>query len=449
MGCSFRRLLLDRAARCLALPLALLLLSGCGKPDTPDGGQGKGGTGPDKPASTTRQLTFWHIMNYSGPKEILAEAVQRFEQANPDTKVQIQTFENDAYKTKLAIEMTGGSPPDILFTWGGGPLAEMASAGKILDLTDALKKDGWEDRFIDQALDICTANGRVYAVPLDLSLVLLWYNRQLFEESGLAAPRMFDELLSLCTHFNQRKITPLALGNMKQWPGAFYFVYLATRAGGTPLFFDAAAGKPGASFADPAFVKAGESILEMISAQAFPVGFNGMDVGRARSRFLAGKAAMYLMGTWLVPRVKTEQPEFLDKLACMPFPSLPGGRGDPSTVVGGVNCGFAVSASTPYPDEAVELLRFLSAAEVARKWCEIGRIPALKVAATDEAKLPRPTRQALGYLKAAKRLQPYYDQYLPPRLAAEHKKTTQKLFAGTLSARDAAARMAARARNTE
>ena len=60
-----------------------------------------------------KTLTFWHIMNYSGPKEVLEGAVKRFEAAHPGVKVIVQTFENDAYKVEsgLTREIVEGSSP--------------------------------------------------------------------------------------------------------------------------------------------------------------------------------------------------------------------------------------------------------------------------------------------------------------------------------------------------
>lgn len=419
-------------------PLALLALALC----LPACGRKPPASAtPTTTATAKTTLTFWHIMNYEGPREMLVGAVQRFEAANPDIKVNVQTFENDAYKTKLSVELAGGAPPDVFFTWGGGGLAAMADAGRVLDLTELLGKDAWQDRFLPAALKFCTVKDRICAVPLDLSCVPVWYNAALFEKHQVKPPRSFDELLALCRTLRERGVTPFALGNQQQWPGAFFFVYLAARHGGTDLFFDAAARRPGRSFADPAFVRAGDGLLQLLAAKAFSVGFNGIDDAQARTRFLNGDAAMYLMGTWLVARAEKERPDFLPNLKCFPFPSVDGGAGDPTTVVGGVNCAFAVSKSCKRPDKAVDLLRFLTAPEMAEAWCRIGRIPALAVKDEALASLPAPTRDALALLRAAKSIQPYYDQYLPPRLAEEHKKTTQGLLAGTLKPDEAAARM--------
>jgi len=422
------------------LMILLAALSGCEK-GAPEGARPGGGR---------VTLRLWHI--YGGgegaknvrERAVLDAAVKRFEAAHPRVKVKVETFANDDFKSKLAVEINSGTPPDVFFTWGGGPLAELASAGRVVDLTDALAEGGWRDRVLPAPLSFCTVKGRVYAVPLDISCVPLWYNAELFSKYGLKPPRTFEELLAVSRALRAKGVTPLALGNMKQWPGAFYFIYLASRCGGTQLFFDAAARKPGRRFDDPAFVRAGELLQELVKAGAFSKGFNGMIHDQARTQFFDGRAAMYLMGTWLVAKAR-EAPEFFEKMKCVAFPLVREGKGDPTTVVGGVNCAFAVSSACKERKAAVELVLSLTDEKTAAAWCEIGRIPAIRVPEEVLVKLPGPTRSALGMLRRAKFLQPYYDQYLPSRLAKEHKDTTTELLAETLTPRDAAERMERRA----
>ena len=388
-------------------------------------------------------LSLWHIMHYSGPKEVLQDAVDRFEEENPGMPVEVSPIQNDAFKTKLHIEMASGSPPDIFHTWGGGKLAYYAKAGMLLDLTGYLEQDGWGDRFSPRALDFCRVDGRIYAVPLDLSAVVLWYNGKLFAEHGLEPPATWQALLSLCRTLRQEKIIPLALGNRKQWPGAFYFIYLANRLGGTELFEGAALRKPGVSFADPAFVEAGRKVRELVEIKAFPEGFDGLSDAEARRLFFNGRAAMMLTGTWLVARCKTDAPNLMPHLRCAPFPKLSEGRGDPATVVGGTNAAFAVTSKCAHPETAVELLRFLTAPHTVREWARIGRLPAVR--SVGDVDLPEPTRQAVRLLRQSARIQLYYDQYLTPALALTHKETTQAIFAGVLSPEAAAQKMEAAA----
>ena len=318
-------------------------------------------------------------------------------------------------------------------------LAAYARAGKVMDLTGALSEDAWRDSFDAAALGFCTDGGRVYAVPLDISVVPVWYNRGLFERLGLKPPGTFEELKAACGALKAEGVAPFALGNKDQWPGAFYFIYLATRMGGTALFERAARGE--ASFADRAFVAAGARLRELVEMGAFPEGFNGLTDAQARRQFFTGRAGMYVMGNWVVARCVAEAPEFMGQLDCFPFPAVAGGAGESGTIVGGTNTAFAVSSACKHPDLAIELLRELTSARVAGEWIKAGRLPAVG-RRTEGAALAEPSRRALELLGAAPRIQLYYDQYLPPALAAVHKETTQAIFAGTMTPEQAAARMA-------
>ena len=95
----------------------------------------------------------------------------------------------------------------------------------------------------------------------------------------------------------------------------------------------------------------------------------------------------------------------------------------------------------------MELLEALTDGQVVADWCKIGRIPAVKTTAEQKELLPAPTRLALELLDKADTLQPYYDQFLPARLGVEHSNTTQNLFAGTMTAEEAAKKMAETARS--
>ena len=57
------------------------------------------------------------------PGEGIRQArVERFNEANPDTKIKATTFQNDAYKTKIKTAIGAGQAPTIIWGWGGGGL---------------------------------------------------------------------------------------------------------------------------------------------------------------------------------------------------------------------------------------------------------------------------------------------------------------------------------------
>ena len=56
--------------------------------------------------------------------------------AHPGVKINITVLENEAFKSKLALDMQAGNAPDIFQSWGGGVLAEQAEAGMARSIAD-------------------------------------------------------------------------------------------------------------------------------------------------------------------------------------------------------------------------------------------------------------------------------------------------------------------------
>lgn len=401
--------------------------------------------GPRPAPGGAKEIAFWHIQTRSPTRDVIDAAVARFEARHPDFTVKVSRIQADPFKRKLAVAMTAGSPPDIFYTWGGGVLAADARAGRVLDLSRRLA-EGDILGLNQAALEFCRAGGRLFALPADVAAVVFWYNKDIFRRHGLAPPKTYAEFLTFCEKLKAAGVTPLALGNSDMWPGAFYFTYLALRLGGLEPFRDAAAREPGPGFEHPSFIEAGRLALALAEKGCFTRGFNGVDVLRARQIFFQGRAAMILMGPWILGNARKEAPEgFVERMSCFAFPEVEGGEGDKELVLGGVNAGYAVSSACEHPDEAVALIRELTSLETAKAWARTGRIPAL---GADLARpmLPPETREVAGVLGRAKAIQLYYDQALPPELGELHKTTTQGILGGTRTPEEAARLMEEKAR---
>lgn len=412
--------------------LSMACLAGCGRDNAAQ-------------APRPKKLTFWHIQTKSPMKDVVSGAVRRFEAAHPGFTVEIITLENDAFKSKLATAMAAGSGPDVFHTWGGGVLAADARAGQVLDLAPLVPAERLK-QYSPRALEICRADGRLLALPADISVVVFWYNREIFAEHKLNPPATWKEFLSACDTLKAAGVTPLALGNSDSWPGAFYFAYLSMRSGGQSPFADALARRGEAGFAHESFVSAGRLSAELAGRNCFSPGFGGMDYTRARGLFFQGRAAMILMGTYLLGHLKDEAPpSFADKLGCFAFPALEGGQGDASAVLGGINAAYAVSAKCAYPKEAAELVMELTSLETGRQWAGTRRIPALDGSLVADSLAPE-TQAAAAILSRASAIQLYYDQAMGPELAQEHKSTAQALLAGTKTPEEAARLMEQKAR---
>jgi raffinose/stachyose/melibiose transport system substrate-binding protein len=386
-----------------------------------------------------RELTFWHIQTYKATREVVDGAVKRWEAANPEWQVNVVALGNDDLKEKLRQAAAAGTRfPDVFHTWGGEILRDYVKGGQAREVESLATET---DHLHAAALPFCEVDGTLAAVPADLAAVVMWYNKDLFKEHGLEVPKTQKELLAACGKLREAGVCPIALGNKAKWPGAFFFIYLSLRTGGPEPFRSACEGKPGATFADATFVEAGRHIQEMVKANAFPEGFNGMAYEQARQLFFDGKAAMMLMGTWLPANCISEKPEFLDKMGCFPYPAVEGGRGSAKAVVGGVNAAYGISAACTDAEAAYGLVRELTSIESGKAWAATGRIPALKPGAVEDMFTSAASNEAYRILAEADRIQHYYDQALPPKLAFRHKETTQALFALSTTPEEAAAAM--------
>jgi len=151
----------------VALALSpLFLAAGCGGDDDkapPKGGGKKTGV---------KKLAFWHIQTKDPTKGVIGAAVKRFEAANPGVDVEVTTIENDAFKNKLRVAMTAGSPPDVFHTWGGGVLAADARAGRVLDLGANCGQHHFI-KYHGAAFKFCFSDGKLLALPADVAAVVL------------------------------------------------------------------------------------------------------------------------------------------------------------------------------------------------------------------------------------------------------------------------------------
>lgn len=393
-------------------------------------------------AQEGKVITQWDLQTSTGAAKILDDSIGRFEKANPGYKVEHSHIMNDAYKTKLKIAFGANQPPCVFASWGGGPLREYVKAGQVADLSGYLAKaPDYRDRFAPAGFKSVSFDGKVYGVPAEnTAMAVMFYNKEIFAKFKLTPPKTWDEFMNVVQVLKTNNIAPLALANKNKWPGSMYFVYLADRIGGSDVFQKAADRAPGASFTDPAFVEAGRRIQELVKAGAFAQGFNGLDydIGGSRRLLYSGRAAMELMGSWEAATIRNENPAFYDKLDFFPFPTLPGGKGDPNAVVGTVGDNFySVSSACKEPEAAFKLIQSMTDDVSAQARLDDKRIIPVKGLKSSDPFLNR----IMTMVAEATNVQLWYDQELPPKLAEVHKDTVQALFGLSLTPEAAAKQM--------
>jgi raffinose/stachyose/melibiose transport system substrate-binding protein len=382
-------------------------------------------------------ITWWHISTKDPALSDWKKMADDYMAKNPNVNIEITVLENEAFKTKLTTVMQSGEVPDIFQSWGGSGLAEQMDASLLKDITADLDANGgaWRKSFAPGALAVFAKDGKNYGVPWDMGMVGWWYNKDLFKKAGIdKEPATWTEFLADVKKLKDAGITPIALGEKDSWTGMHIWSYLATRIGGEKAF-KAALDRSG-SFADPAFVKAGEELKKLIDMKPFQDGYLGAVHDDMQAAFGNGKAAMELSGQWApsVEAANSADKKGVANLGMFGFPAVEGGAGDGADVVGGGN-GFAIGKNAS--KEAVDFVKYLTSKENQTIIAADGI--GIPVVAGAEAGLKDANMKLVqAKFAAAKYFQLYYDQFLPGAVGGAINDNTQKLFAGTASAEDVA-----------
>ncbi|MCE5198963.1 MAG: extracellular solute-binding protein [Armatimonadota bacterium] len=174
-----------RVTTILLLIISVFILSGCRN------------TQPEK-----TKLVVWSPIMPDRTKGLDA-AYREFERRHPDVEVQMLGLGAGGINSqKLMTAIVGKAPPDVVlqdrFTVG-----DWAARGTFTPLNhlierDRTKPDGIRrEEYYKAAWNEAVYQGKVYAIPDDIDDRILYYNRQLFKETGLdpnRPPRTWDEL---------------------------------------------------------------------------------------------------------------------------------------------------------------------------------------------------------------------------------------------------------------
>jgi len=327
-----------------------LALSGCGF-----------GVGESKGGSDTGAVTLWDIST-GEELELVKDRLRRFNSGDFGGRVEMQTFEADAFKQKLRVAMGANTPPDIWHSWGGGILGSYVDGKKVYDLTQDLNANaGWKDKYLASVMGPVTFDGRVYGEPFSgTQPVVFFYNKNIFDKYGISPPATWDETLQVVERLKKEGVIPISLAGKEKWTNMMYLEYLADRLGGPEAFGAVLREEPGA-WSQPAFIEANTMIQDLVSAGAFPDGFNSLSYlsGQASALVYTGKAAMQLMGAWDYGTILSAAPNFIEEgnLGWFAFPALDGGAGDPKNLAGNPSNYYCISSSTGNTELAVTFLR--------------------------------------------------------------------------------------------
>ncbi|WP_432973999.1 ABC transporter substrate-binding protein [Dactylosporangium sp. CA-233914] len=326
-------------------------------------------SGDDKPANLTGEFEVVSFYPEGSPEYKRLEGLaKQFEGRFPGAKVKL-VFGGGQDVPKIQARWRAGNPPEVNYGFfgrlAGNPDGmKYVEAGQVQPLSDAMSKTltgfdkPWKDAVLPAVRTLITGpDGTYYAAPESVTTIQFFYNKKVFQQLGVSPPKTLPELFEVADKVKASGVAPFAVTGTFAPYMQQYLDYLLMRRSGTQNTLDAIAGKK--DFASlPGAAEAVADLHKMVSSGYFMDGFKSADFTAAQLAFFQGKAAMILMGSWLIGEMKQSIPADFE-VGTFAFPTVPGASGDQTGVYGGVNV-QTVAKQSKNPALGVEWLRFVA-----------------------------------------------------------------------------------------
>ena len=170
---------------------------------------------------------------------LVENGVKNYEAANPGQKVNLIKLPSDGYQDRVALDLSSGSAPDLIMV-DSFLVAEYAGTGYLAPLDDMVK--GWDQfqYYSKGLLDVASFDGKLYALPTDTDVRMLWYNRADFAKAGLPdpwTPKTWDDVLAAAQKLMDAGVTDpgsIPAGTKRDEAATMQGFYMAMLGAGNP-----------------------------------------------------------------------------------------------------------------------------------------------------------------------------------------------------------------------
>ena len=364
----------------------------------------------------------------------MVRAVEEFEAKTGHTVV-LQYLENESFKAKLPTMLQSNDRPDIFYSWGGGVMYDQARAGFLRDVSSVVP-DSYLNTVSAAAADAFTFEGQRVGLPLQVSQVAWWYNKDLMNQADIDVSQIktWDDLLDSVKQIKAAGITPICMGGKDKWPVHFVWTHLHIRNGGKGLFLESL---NNGGWDRPEYIRSGEQMLELVALEPFQKGWLAATWPDQAGFFGDGKCAMALMGNWMYGAQASNSASgegLADaNMGMFNMPMTNGGIGDSGDTLGGIN-GWLFSSTAS--DAAVELMMHYVSLDIQKEDASNGAyIPIVKGA---DGSLTNPfLQQVAKNISNSEYHQIFYDQFLGADIGRVVNDVSTDLAAGIISAEEA------------
>ena len=335
-----------------------------------DSGSGAAAAGQAGDATT---ITF---MAQAGSPECMYTLIEKFEEENPDIKVEVnEVAANDTYD-QLVLQTEANAAPDVYMTFW---TISAATNGLAAELDEFIDIDSFKSRFTEAGQGYGEWEGHIYAIPYRSGCSVMFANATLFEQAGIELPYdgwTWDEVYAIA-----EQLTDPANGVYG------YSICGDSSDTGTEWQFQSVLLQAGcelidennkAAFNNEAGVAAFEYILSMIDAGIIPPSIASTNVDQQGELMASGKLALFSDGPWFQSTIQQKAGDNYEIVA-LPMPT----GVTSGSLAGGTALGM--SSKSDNKEAAWRFIEFMTSDDSLNYWCEqFGQVsPLCETADTD------------------------------------------------------------------
>lgn len=297
--------------------------------------------------------------------------------------------------------------PDIIGIAGDITYSNFLDAQLFMDISDLeeLKETNQAYLAIDKELEFVPVEGK-YALPYMANAAGVLYNKDLFKKHGWKVPTTWKEFTSLCEKMKKQGIQPLYSGYKDTWTCLAPWNALAV--GLTKPDTCSQVNRGSTTFSEAYREVAEKMKLLLEYAQPNPYAYGYTD---ACTAFAREEAAMYIIGSYAIPQIKSVNPDM--NIGSFTFPANE--REEENVLNAGIDLQFCVLKYTEHKEEVYEVLHFLYRDKTIQRYLENQGGIACKNGDFD---LPAELEDMRDYIESGK-MADYQDHYYPNEMAVD------------------------------
>lgn len=248
-------------------------------------------------AKKPREVKFWTLFT-GGDGEFFDAMIDAYNASQSEVVLKNDTVKYTDYYTKLTTALAAKTAPDVVICHAS-QLVNYVPNNVFVPLDSYIKKAGVNLSDYEGApLAGCTFNGKIYALPLDVHPLIMYYNKTLLKQAGIdKVPTTYAEVLAAAKTVQQKAgVIGIACDDTTATYKAYTFtrIYMSYLKQQGVTILNASNTK--ANFNNEAGIKAYQLLCDMVNKDG--VTPRGLDYDSSVASFKLGKAAFHFNGVW-------------------------------------------------------------------------------------------------------------------------------------------------------